>query len=173
MHDMSRLSPNMSRPTCTRLTRHVSSNMSHPHAYKTCLSQHVSHTCVVHYYISKTVNKPSPARGRCPPELGRGGWSKRASPDDRQGFESGRIQYPAPYVVGASHPCGTRWAERRPRSAYGGEPSRTDLHRSFRRWGYGGSKVRRREARPIAAATEAWLVAGTGERGKNPPNPGV
>ena len=37
---------------------------------------------------------------------------------------------------------------------------------------HGGSKVHRREARPIAAAMEAWLVAGTGERGKNPPNPG-
>jgi hypothetical protein len=44
---------------------------------------------------SRSVVKPSPARGRCPPELGRGGWSKRASPGDRQGqgFESGRIQY--------------------------------------------------------------------------------
>jgi hypothetical protein len=34
-------------------------------------------------------------------------------------------------------------------------------------------EVRGREARPTAAAVAAWLVAGTGERGKNPLIPSV
>ena len=34
-------------------------------------------------------------------------------------------------------------------------------------------RCERREARPTAAAVAAWLVAGTGERGKNPLIPGV
>jgi hypothetical protein len=36
-----------------------------------------------------------------------------------------------------------------------------------------GARASRVEARPTAAAVAAWLVAGTGERGKTPPIPSV
>ena len=67
-------------------------------------------------YSVASESKPSPARGRCPPELGRGGWSKPASPVDRQGFDllGGGSSTPNQYVIPAQRCASARcaWAER-------------------------------------------------------------
>ena len=112
-------------------------------------------------YSVASESKPSPARGRCPPELGRGGWSKPASPVDRQGFDllGGGSSTPNQYVIPAQRIRAVRVGRKAVRDPRAGAmvpmPSASSLPARVARW----SRVSRREARPTAAAVEAWLVA--------------
>ena len=113
-------------------------------------------------YSVASESKPSPARGRCPPELGRGGWSKPASPVDRQGFDllGGGSSTQNQYAISAQRIRAVRVGRKAVRDPRAGA-SRPDAERELfararvARW----SRVSRREARPTAAAVEAWLVA--------------
>jgi len=113
-------------------------------------------------YSVASESKPSPARGRCPPELGRGGWSKPASPVDRQGFDllGGGSSTQNQYAIPAQRIRAVRVGRKAVRDPRAGAmvpmPSGLrSLPARVARW----SRVSRREARPTAAAVEAWLVA--------------